>query len=65
MKFYNILVTCQNYEYERYTYNRNEAVKIYKNEIERNKNSPYKPVTIELQYITALSERTAAQTTIN
>ena len=64
MKFYNILVTCQNYDYERFTYNRKEAVKIYKNEINYNKDNPYKPVIIELQYLTAKKEYIAAQTTI-
>ena len=49
---YNIILTCQKYEIEQIATNRNKAIQIYKENIKDSKNNPYKPVWIELQFLT-------------
>ena len=64
MIFYNIVVSCKNFEIERYTTNRSESVKIYKHEINHNKDNPYKPVIISLQYLSDRTQKTVCETEV-
>ena len=56
---YNIILTCSKYEIERFETNRNNAIKIYKDCINSSKNNPFKPVWIELQFLTNNDFKTA------
>ena len=64
MIFYNIVISCKNFEVERFTINRNEAINIYKHEINHNKNNPFKPVIIELQYLSNRTQKTVCKTEV-
>ena len=56
---YNIILTCSKYEIEKIATNRNKAMQIYKDYIKYSKNNPYKPVWIELQFLTNNDFKTA------
>ena len=61
---YNIILTCKKYEIERIITNRNKAIKEYKDYISSSKNNPYKPVWIELQFLTNNDFKTALFTEV-
>ena len=61
---YNIILTCQKYEIEQLATNRNKAIQIYKDHIKYSKNNPYKPVWIELQFLTNNDFKTALLTEV-
>ena len=56
---YNIILTCSKYEIERIITNRNKAIKEYKDCIKDSKNNPFKPVWVELQFLTNNDFKTA------
>ena len=56
---YNIILTCSKYEVQKFITNRNDAIKEYKDFINSNKNNPFKPVWIELQFLTNNDFKTA------
>ena len=56
---YNIILTCAKYEIQKFITNRNDAIKEYKDYINSSENNPYKPVWIELQFLTNNDFKTA------
>ena len=56
---YNIILTCSKYEVQKFITNRNDAIKEYKDYINSSKNNPFKPVWIELQFLTNNDFKTA------
>lgn len=56
---YNIILTCSKYEIEQIETNRNNAIKIYKDYINSSEKNPYKPIWIELQFLTNNEFKTA------